>query len=261
MAMRFSDKVVIVTGGSLGIGFAAAQQFAQEGARVVICARDAEKLKVAAQTIENDGGRVSYESLDLEDTASFKSLIERTAEDYDRLDVLVNNAAVTRHRTIDRMSLEQWRKNFSVTADATFVGTKTAMGIMAQQQQGGAIVNVSSSCGSRATVGVSGYSAAKAAVNSFSNCAAMEGATLGVRVNTVVPGSVATAASEAAVAGNKEIQDAIHETIPMKRSGTPEEIAAAITFLASDEASFITGVELPVDGGKLAQLYVPTTLI
>jgi len=175
--------------------------------------------------------------------------------------VLVNNAAVTRHRTIEHMSLEQWRKNFSVTADATFIGTKTAMGIMAEQEKGGAIVNVSSSCGSRATVGVSGYSAAKAAANSFSNCAAMEGAALGVRVNSVVPGSVVTAASEAAVSGNEKVQQAINATIPMQRSGQPEEIAAAILFLASDDASFITGVELPVDGGKLAQLYVPTTLV
>jgi NAD(P)-dependent dehydrogenase (short-subunit alcohol dehydrogenase family) len=261
MKNRFSDKVVIVTGSSLGIGFASAQQFANEGAHVVLCARNAEKLKYAAQQISDAGGKVSFEVIDLEDTDLFKGLIERTAESQGRLDVLVNNAAVTRHRTIDNMSLEQWRKNFCVTADATFVGTKTAMSIMAKQEQGGSIVNISSSCGSKATIGVSGYSAAKAAVNSFSSCAAMEGATQGVRVNTVVPGSVATAASQAAVGGNQKIQDAIHETIPMKRSGTPEEIAAAITFLASDEASFITGVELPVDGGKLAQLYVPTTLV
>ena len=261
MRQRFSDKVAIVTGSSLGIGFAAAQGFAAEGAHVVLCARDVEKLRNAAKQIEQAGGSVNYQAIDLEDTDAFKALIEHTAEQHGRLDVLVNNAAVTRHRTIDQMSLENWRKNFCVTADATFLGTKTAMAIMAKQEQGGAIVNVSSSCGSRAAVGVSGYSAAKAAADSFSNCAAMEGATKGIRVNSVVPGSVVTAASEAAVAGIQQIQDAINATIPMQRSGKPEEIAAAILFLASDEASFITGVELPVDGGKLAQLYVPTTLI
>lgn len=261
MRQRFSDKVVIVTGSSLGIGFAAARGFAAEGAQVVMCARGEEKLREAATQIEEEGGKVSYRAVDLEQTDAFRALIEDTAAEHGRLDVLVNNAAVTRHRTIDQMSLENWRKNFCVTADATFVGTKTAMGIMAAQAQGGAIVNVSSSCGSRATVGVSGYSAAKAAADSFSNCAAMEGATQGIRVNSVVPGSVETAASEAAVAGNQDIQNAINATIPMQRSGKPEEIAAAILFLASDEASFITGVELPVDGGKLAQLYVPTTLI
>lgn len=261
MRDRFEGKVAIVTGSSLGIGLSAAQGFAAEGAHVVLCARNAERLKEAAQLITDDGGKVSFRAVDLEDTDSFKALIEDTAAEHGRLDVLVNNAAVTRHKMISAMTLEQWRKNFSVTADATFVGTKTAMSIMAKQEQGGAIVNVSSSCGAKATIGVSGYSAAKAAADSFSNCAAMEGATQGIRVNSVVPGSVATAASEAAVAGNESVQDAIHATIPMQRSGRPEEIAAAILFLASDEASFITGVELPVDGGKLAQLYVPTTLV
>ena len=261
MRKRFEDKVAIVTGSSLGIGLSAAAGFAAEGAHVVLCARNAERLKEAADKILSTGGKVSFRAVDLEDTDAFKALIEDTAAEHGRLDVLVNNAAVTRHKMISAMTLEQWRKNFSVTADATFVGTKTAMAIMAKQEQGGAIVNVSSSCGSKATVGVSGYSAAKAAADSFSNCAAMEGAAQGIRVNSVVPGSVATAASEAAVAGNQHIQDAIHATIPMQRSGRPEEIAAAILFLASDDASFITGVELPVDGGKLAQLYVPTTLV
>jgi len=261
MRPRFENKVVIVTGGSAGIGFAAAKKFAEEGAYVVICARNADHLMQAAEAIRASGGQCDYHAIDLEDTHGFQQLIEQTAEDHGRLDVLVNNAAVTRHKTIDAMTLELWRKNFVVTADATFIGTKTAMAIMGLQESGGAIVNVSSSCGSRATIGVSGYSAAKAAADSFSNCAAMEGARKNIRVNSVVPGSVATAASEAAVAGNQAVQDAIHDTIPMGRSGTPDEIAAAILFLASDEASFITGVELPVDGGKLAQLYVPTTLI
>ncbi len=261
MSSRFENKVVIVTGGSEGIGLATAQQFAAEGAQVVICARNEDKLKAAVESIREQNGRCEYQVLDLEDTESFSAMIQTVAEQHGRLDVLVNNAAVTRHRTIEHMTLELWRKNFCVTADATFVGTKTAMAIMAEQSNGGAIVNVSSSCGSRATIGVSGYSAAKAAADSFSNCAAMEGAANNVRVNSVVPGSVATAASEAAVAGNEQIQDAINKTIPMQRSGRPEEVAAAICFLASDQASFITGVELPVDGGKLAQLYVPTTLI
>ena len=261
MKQRFNDKVVIVTGSSIGIGFAAAQSFAKEGAHVVLCARNEGRLKDAAAKIEQAGGNVSYRVVDLEQTEDFQKLIEDTAEQHGRLDVLVNNAAVTCHRMIDAMTLEDWRKNFSVTADATFVGTKTAMSIMVTQDQGGAIVNVSSSCGSRSTVGVSGYSAAKAAQDSFSNCAAMEGAAKGVRVNSVVPGSVMTAAVEAATAGNAQVQKMIDSSIPMLRSGQPEEIAAAILFLASDEASFITGVELPVDGGKLAQLYVPTTLI
>ena len=256
---RFVDKVVIVTGSSYGIGFAAAQSFAREGAHVVICARGAEKLEAAATLIRREGGAVTTVLLDLTDLESFQELIKDTAQKHGRLDVLVNNAAVARHGMISGMSLDNWRKNFSVTADATFIGTKTAMAIMAKQGSG-SIVNVSSSCGSKAAIGVAGYSAAKAAMTHFSNCAAMEVAAQGVRINTVIPGSVDTPANQAAAGGNQNVVDALNAAIPMKRSGRPEELAAAITFLASDDASFITGVELPVDGGKLAELYVPALL-
>lgn len=256
---RFTDKVVIVTGSSYGIGLAAAQSFAREGAHVVICARGAEKLEAAATLIRSEGGAVSAVALDLTDLEAFQKLIEDTAQKHGRLDVLVNNAALTRHGMIAGMSLDNWHKNFSVTADATFIGTKTAMAIMVKQGSG-SIVNVSSSCGSKAAIGVAGYSAAKAAMTHFSNCAAMEVAAQGVRVNTVVPGSVDTPANQAAAGGNQDVVNTLNAAIPMKRSGRPEELAAAITFLASDDASFITGVELPVDGGKLAELYVPALL-
>jgi len=256
---RFENKVAIVSGSSYGIGLATAQIFAREGAHVVICARGVEKLELAKRLIEQEGGSVSAQVLDLTDLESYQALIEKTAEQRGRLDILVNNAAVTRHGMISGMSLDNWRKNFSVTADATFIGTKTAMAIMAKQGWG-SIVNVSSSCGSKAAIGVAGYSAAKAAANQFSNCAAMEVAALGVRVNSVVPGSVDTPANQAAAQGDQSTIDTLNNAIPMKRSGQPEEIAAAIAFLSSDDASFITGVELPVDGGKLAELYVPALL-
>lgn len=259
MAGRFTDKVVIVTGGSSGIGLATAAAFAREGAFVSICARNQETLDSARDEIQKSGFDVVTTSIDIADTSAFQDFIENTAGTAGHLDVLVNNAAVIRHGLISDMSLDRWRKNFSVTADATFVGTKTAMAIMLKQS-GGAIVNVSSSCGSAAASGVAGYSAAKAAMTHFSNCAAMEGATKGVRINTVVPGSIDTPSNRAAIGGDKDIAKILDEAIPMKRSGTPEEVAAAILFLASDEASFITGVELPVDGGKLAELYVPTLL-
>lgn len=256
---RFDKKVVVVTGSSLGIGFATAKAFALEGAHAVICARDKEQLAAAAEQIQSEGGLVTAKAMDLSDTEGFKTWLEETAEKHGRLDVLVNNAAVVRHGLIKGMSLAAWRKNFSVTADATFAGTQSAMNIMIQQGKG-AIVNVSSACGSQAAIGVAGYSAAKAAMAHFSNCAAMEGAALGVRVNTVVPGSIDTPANQAATGGDQRVVDALNEAIPMKRSGLPEEVAAAILFLASDAASFITGVALPVDGGKLAELYVPALL-
>jgi NAD(P)-dependent dehydrogenase (short-subunit alcohol dehydrogenase family) len=259
MNRRFEDKVVIVTGSSFGIGRAAAEAFANEGAHVVICARGAEKLDEAAAAIREAGGGVTAKVIDLSDLDAVAALINDTAEEHGRLDVLVNNAAVTRHGPIATMSVDNWRKNFSVTADATFVGTREAMKIMIKQGHG-AIVNVSSSCGSRAAIGVAGYSAAKAALTQFTNCAAMEAAAYNVRINTVIPGSVDTPANQAAAQGNQEIIDTLEAAIPMKRSGKPEELAAAILFLASDDASFITGAELPVDGGKLAELHVPAIL-
>lgn len=259
MSKRFADKVVLVTGSSYGIGRAAAEGFANEGAHVVICARGQDKLDAAANAIRDAGGKVTAKAIDLSDLDAFAALINDTAKDHGRLDVLVNNAAVTRHGPITTMSVDNWRKNFSVTADATFVGTREAMKIMIEQGSG-AIVNVSSSCGSRAARGVAGYSAAKAALTQFTNCAAMEAAAHNVRINTVIPGSVDTPANQAAAQGNQDVIDTLKAAIPMQRSGRPEELAAAILFLASDDASFITGAELPVDGGKLAELYVPATL-
>ncbi len=259
MSNRFEEKVAIVTGSSYGIGRAAAEGFAREGAHVVICARGQEKLDEAAAAIRDSGGKVTARAIDLGDLDAFAALVNDTAEEHGRLDVLVNNATMTRHGPIATMSVDNWRKNFSVTADATFVGTREAMKIMINQGHG-AIVNVSSSCGSRSAMGVAGYSAAKAALTRFTSCAAMEAAAYNVRINTVIPGSVDTPASQAATQGNREVIDTLEAAIPMKRSGKPEEVAAAILFLASDDASFITGAELPVDGGKLAELYVPAVL-
>ncbi|MFT4519555.1 MAG: meso-butanediol dehydrogenase/(S,S)-butanediol dehydrogenase/diacetyl reductase [Halioglobus sp.] len=253
---RFEGKVAIVTGGSLGIGRSTAIQLADEGAHVVACARRKPKLDELEAAITERGGSFSGVALDVSDLDAFAQLIEDTAKEHGRLDVLVNNAPSVVGGMVLDQSIDNWRANFGVCVESVFIGVQTAMKIM-QPQGFGSIVNISSVSSLKAGIAAGAYSAAKAAVNQFTQCAAMEAAPYNVRVNVVAPGAVMTPGLEASTRKNKSVQDAMAETIPMLRIGLPEEMAAAICFLASDEASFITGVVLPVDGGKTPQMHIP----
>jgi NAD(P)-dependent dehydrogenase (short-subunit alcohol dehydrogenase family) len=145
---------------------------------------------------------------------------------------------------------------FGVSVESVFIGVQAAMKVM-QPQGFGSIINISSVSSLRAGIAAGAYSAAKAAVNQFTMCAAMEAAPYNVRINVVAPGAVMTPGLDASTMKNKAMQDAIAGSIPLQRIGTPEEMAEAICFLASDDASFITGVVLPVDGGKTPQMHIP----
>ena len=218
MTQNFTGEVAIVTGGSDGIGRATARLLAERGAIVAICARRPDKLAEAEAEIAATGCKVEIHQLDVSDDAAFTALVEDVARRHGRLDMMVNNAMSVHYAPIGNLTLDQWRQDFAVNADAVFVGTKAAMAVMAKQGKG-SIVNISSSCGIRAAPYMASYSASKAAPD--------------------------TAA--------KTI-----DAIPLGRGGAPDERAEAILFMLSDAASYITGTALPVDGGKAAQLYLPS---
>ncbi len=257
MSQDFNGRVAIITGGSDGIGLATAALLARRGAQVVICGRRREMLDKAAAQIAAEGGKVEAVQLDVTDFDALAAMIADIANRHGRLDMLVNNAMSTHYAPISRLSLEHWRKDFAVNAEAVFISTKAAMGIMAQAGKG-SIVNIASTCGLRAAPLMSSYSASKAAMIQFTAVAAMEGARIGVRVNAIVPGQVQTASTEDFATKVPEIAAKTTNAIPMGRGGRPEELAEAIAFMLSDAASYITGTALPVDGGKAAQLYLPS---
>lgn len=251
MAGRMQGKVAFVTGGGSGIGAATAQRLAQEGATVVVCGRRREPLDEVVAGIVAAGGKAEAVVADVSDEAGFTAALEAAAQRHGRLDVLVNNAMAYTWGSIEEMSTADWRANFATSVDGTFWGTRTAMRLM--KGKGGAIVNVSSICGQLGTPWMSGYSAAKAAIDNFSRAAAAEGAPHGVRVNVVIPAVVETPATAGMLADEASRRNT-EKLIPMGRVGQPEELANAILFLASDEASYITGASLPVDGGRSSVL-------
>jgi meso-butanediol dehydrogenase/(S,S)-butanediol dehydrogenase/diacetyl reductase len=244
-------KIAFVSGGGTGIGAATAIRLAQEGATVVICGRRKEPLDEVVAKIRAAGGKAEAVQADVSDEAQYVGAIESAARRHGGLDILVNNAMAYTWGALTETSTGDWRANFVTSVDGTFWGTRTAMKLM--QGRGGSIVNVSSICGTLGTAWMAGYSAAKAAIINFSRAAAAEGAPQNIRVNVVVPAVVETPAT-AGMLADENSRKGTEKLIPMGRVGQPGELANAILFLASDEASYVTGAALPVDGGRSAVL-------
>ncbi|UVE17457.1 SDR family oxidoreductase [Pseudomonas sp. LS44] len=254
MSARLQGKIAFITGAGSGIGAATAKRFAEEGATVVLCGRTKEPLQAVASAIRDAGGKAEWTVADVSNEQVFVAAIEAAAKQHGRLDILVNNAMAYSWGAIDSTSTADWHSNFATTVDGTFWGTRTAMTLMKAQGSGGAIVNIASICGLFGTPWMAGYSAAKAAVMNFSRAAASEGASSKIRCNVVIPGVVDTPATAGMLADDKTRANT-EKLIPLRRVGQPQELANAILFLASDEASYITGACLPVDGGRSSELY------
>ena len=250
-----SGKTAIVSGGSDGIGRAIAQKLASEGAHVVICARNPEKIDSTVSDIKASGGSCEGSVLDVSDAQSYAEMISNVAKDKG-LDILVNNAAHVGMGMIADTDLDGFQANFRVNVDAPYMGTRAAMTAMGDKS--GSIINISSVNGDRAMQGMSAYGASKAALTHFTRNAAMEGARQGIRVNAVTPGPIMTPATKAWFDHDPDAGAAIANANPMGRIGTPEEVANVVLFLASDAASYVTGASIPVDGGKANELYVPS---
>ena len=247
--MRLKDKVAIITGGAHGMGEAEARLFAAEGAKAVVADILAEDAEAVVAAIRAGGGEATAAKIDVTSEAEWAGLIAKTVATYDRLDILVNNAGISGSSVGDPDGLDGWHRIIAVNQTSVFLGTRLAAEQMAKTG-GGSIVNISSIMGFvGSTSGHPAYHASKGAVRIYSKAAAVRYGPSGVRVNTVHPGYMPPMLN-ATNAGERGDKIAL---TPLRRIGKPIEVAYGVLFLASDEASFVTGAELVVDGGYIAE--------
>jgi meso-butanediol dehydrogenase / (S,S)-butanediol dehydrogenase / diacetyl reductase len=254
--MRLRDKIALVTGGTSGIGRAVAELFAAEGATVTVTGRrDALGREVVAR-IEETGGQAEFVPMDARHLPDVRRVVEEMAQRHGRLDILVNNAGISLPRTLLETSEEDFSAQFDTNVRAMFFATKWAAEIMVRQESG-SIVSVASVSGIRGQEKRVAYCGTKGAVLQITRAAALELASVGVRVNAVSPGAVDTPLLRNARFAGEPNQDEliadVGASLPLGRIGLPQDIAHAVLYLASDEASWATGTNLVIDGGAHAR--------
>ena len=253
--MRLEGKVALITGAANGIGAASARLFAEEGAKVCIADVAEDQGRQVADNIAESGGDVFFKRLDITSEDDWASGVNEVVARFGKLNVLVNDAAISHVGTVEETTAEDWDRVMEVNAKGTFLGTKAVIPHM-RRDGVGSIINISSGAGNISSgaglVGQSwaaAYNASKAAVHLLAKSTAIQYAKEGIRANSVHPGAIDT---RMLAAGSEQIGDSEAFNKPMGRMGTPEEIAYGVVFLASDESSFMTGTELIIDGGKLS---------
>lgn len=251
--MRFAGKTAIVTGGASGIGEAFVRRFVSEGGAVMIAELDAER---AAALVGELGDNSAYQNVDVADADAFAPLAEETIARFGRIDILFNNAGIGNYGLTPDLEIEQWRRCIEVNLDAVFFACKAIIPHM-KAHGGGAIVNTASASGLAADYGFTAYNAAKAGVINYTRCLAIDHARDNIRANSICPGPVDTPLLTTGVDAIRGLRTQWEGVVPSGRFARPDEIAAVALFLASDDASGVSGAAVPVDGGLTAHTGQP----
>jgi NAD(P)-dependent dehydrogenase (short-subunit alcohol dehydrogenase family) len=246
MGTRLAGKVAVITGGTSGIGLASARLFAAEGAGVVLAARDRVRGQAVANELCDAGGAVRFVACDVTDGAQVAQLVAQTMALFGRLDVLFNHAGLNRPARVAELAEAEWDLLLAANARSVYLGCHYAIPLMLER--GGAIINTAGTFGLQPAPQQAAYSAAKAAVIQLTRQVALDYGPQGIRANCICPGFIDTPATAGVDATTRA---AVVAGQPLRRLGQPADVARAALFLASDEASFITGAVLPVDGGQL----------
>lgn len=244
--MRLKNKIAIITGSACGIGRTTATTFAREGAKVVVADINEEAGTKVVDEILGLGGVANFEKVNVADANDVNRMVENTRKRYNQIDILVNNAGIVADARLVKMELEQWQRVIDVNLKGVFLCGQAVAKVMMTQETGGVILNASSVVALYGNFGQSNYIATKAGVIGMTKTWARELGSKGIRVNAVAPGFIAT---EILKNIPEKVINMMIEKTPLKKMGKPEDIANGYLFLASDEASFITGAVLSVDGG------------
>ncbi len=249
MAISFKDKVVVVTGASRGIGRTIAEKFAELGAKTALVSRTQESLEDVQKSIQAKGGTAMVLALDVSSMDGFTACINEVAAQWGTVDVLINNAGITRDNLIMRLKEEDWDQVVDINLKGVFNGIKADTRIMMKARKG-AIINITSVVGLTGNAGQSNYAAAKAGIIGLTKSAAKELGSRNITVNAVAPGYISTDMTDGL---NESVKENLMKSIPLGRLGSTEDVANLVLFMASDDAAYITGQTFNVDGGMVMQ--------